>query len=87
MLKRHKKYFWDYTENASEIFKLARLLEYASFPDLIALPFDFFKKYIFDIQIEKLRTTEKRKMFIEQIKKYAAVSDNWETAIKKSLDF
>jgi len=44
------KYFWDHTRNASDIFKLKRLLEYASFPDLLKIPFEILKSNIHHIK-------------------------------------
>jgi hypothetical protein len=83
MLERHKKYFWDYTQNASDIFKLKRIIEYASFPDLISFPFDILKKYLPQIEIENLRTSEKRKAFIKLIRNKFENTENWEDSIRK----
>lgn len=61
------KYFWDGVSGMSEEFKLKRMFEYASFPDLLSYPLDNIKKYISVIDIGKLRTSEKRKAFIKLI--------------------
>ena len=50
------KYFWDGSENLSTRFKVRRMIEYASFPDMINFPFEEFKEGIEKIDLEKLRT-------------------------------
>lgn len=80
---RFKRYFWDHTENASGPFKLRRLIEYASFPDLIHIPFDFIKENIDKIDISRLRTSEKRIQFMQRIKKFVPDSTTWDEAIYK----
>lgn len=85
MLERHKKYFWDNTQNSSDIFQLKRIIEYASFPDLIAFPFEIVKKYISQINTKTLRTSEKRKHFIDLIKAKTENSESWEDSVKKSI--
>ena len=62
------KYFWDQTLNASTHFKTKRLLEYASFPDLLKVPFEQIRKEIPLMDLEKLRTGEKRIAFLKKIK-------------------
>jgi hypothetical protein len=43
MQKNMDKYFWDGKQNISGEYKLKRILEYASFPDLIAYPVEELK--------------------------------------------
>ncbi len=57
MPKTRDKYFWDGASGMSEEFKLKRMLEYASFPDLLSYPLENLKKYISVIDVDKLRTT------------------------------
>ena len=64
-----KKYFWDHTMNASDSFKLKRLLEYAAFPDLLKIPFEFMKNNIHSIDASKLRTSKTRIRFVKEIQK------------------
>ncbi len=78
-----KKYFWDGTENLSEGFKLRRIIEYASFPDLIRYPPDKLKIYLDSIDVDSLRTSDKRKRFIRLISPYIAESETWEEIIFK----
>ena len=75
------KYFWDGKENISEKYKLRRIIEYASFPDLLKYPFDDVKKYLPDLNIDKLRTGEKRKNFIKIILPHLSDFDSWEDII------
>lgn len=56
MQDRFKKYFWDGTTGWSEAYILRRILEAASFPDLIHYPFDKVKRHFDEIDIGKLRT-------------------------------
>jgi len=85
LLNRFNKYFWDHTQNASDVFKLRRLFEYASFPDLIKIPFVFLKKNSHNIDINKLRTSKDRINFLKRIKNSLEDSQNWDEVIKKSF--
>jgi hypothetical protein len=80
------KYFWDGKEGLSGEFKLRRIIEYASFPDLIKYPFDEVKKYINRINPDKLWTGEERKRFIRLIMPYVEKSDSWEEAVFTMID-
>ena len=75
------KYFWDQTLNSSIQFKTRRLLEYTSFPDLIKVPFGQVKAEIFHIDLERLRTGEKRKAFLKKIRDCASYAETWDEAI------
>lgn len=79
------KYFWDGVDNTTTHFKVQRMIEYASFQDMILFPFKEFQEGIADIDPEKLRTSEKRKRFIETAKPYIAGSRNWEEIIEKMI--
>jgi hypothetical protein len=83
MLKQNNKYFWDYSKNSSEVYKLKRIFEYASFPDLIKIPFKLVKKYIGEIDLKNLRTSNCRIEFLKLIKQKCQKSDSWEAAIFK----
>jgi len=78
-----EKYFWDHTRNASELFKLKRLLEYASFPDLLLIPFEFLKNNIKHIDAEKLRTSQTRRRFVQEIQNYIDTSNNWDETLMR----
>lgn len=75
------KYFWDHTQNASDFFKLKRLLEYAAFPDLVQIPFEFVKCNIRRIDAEKLRTSQTRRRFVREIQNYIDASSNWDETL------
>ncbi|MFC2141061.1 hypothetical protein ACFLQP_02060 [Acidobacteriota bacterium] len=77
------KYFWDHTRNASDIFKLKRLLEYASFPDLLKIPFEILKSNIHRIDAETLRTSETRRRFVKEIQNYIDSSSDWDETLFK----
>ncbi len=81
MPKNIDKYFWDGNKKISGEYKLKRILEYASFPDLIAYPIDDLKKYLPVIDIDKLRTSEKRKTFIKLILPLLPNSQSWDELI------
>ncbi|HLP46721.1 MAG TPA: hypothetical protein VK469_12265 [Candidatus Kapabacteria bacterium] len=75
------KYFWDHTRNASDVFKLKRLLEYASFPDLLKIPFEFVKANINRLDPETLRTSQMRRRFIKEIQANIQTSNTWDEVI------
>jgi len=75
------KYFWDGTQNVSDEFVIRRMLEYASFPDLLKLPFDKLRHYLLNADTDRLRTGEKRKEFIKAILPYIKNTDSLESAV------
>lgn len=79
--KIFKKYFWDHTQNASDEFKLKRLIEYASFPDLMKIPFELVKANFKKIDFTRLRTSQKRIEFMIRLGTYIPQSSTWEEAI------
>ena len=76
-----EKYFWDHTQDASAIFKLIRLLEYASFPDIIKIPFKDIKDNLREIDIKRLRASNIRKLFISKLQSVAPNCITWDEAI------
>jgi hypothetical protein len=78
-----EKYFWDRTENASDSYQLRRLIEYASFPDLIKVPFDFVKININHIAISRLQTSQARILFIRRLQNVINHCRTWEDALFK----
>ena len=83
--KNIDKYFWDGTLKISEEHKLRRLLEYASFPDLIAYPFENLHKYLPAVNIDRLRTSQKRKDFIKLILPHLPYSHTWDDVINRLI--
>jgi hypothetical protein len=82
-----KRYFWDSPiESFSEEYRLRRIIEYASFPDLIKYPFEELRKSINKIDINSLRTNEQRKQFVLILKPYILNSTSWNEALKKYID-
>jgi hypothetical protein len=78
-----ERYFWDHTQDASDAFKLKRLIEYASFPDLVKIPFDFVKENIENIDTSKLRTSETRIEFIKRMKEIIGDCFSWDDVCYK----
>ena len=78
MLDIHKKYFWDHSENASPPYKLRRIIEYASFPDLVKYPYEEVKENLPLLDISKLRTAEDRKKLMAHLQPLAAKADSWD---------
>jgi len=77
-----RKYFWDGNiDSFSPQFRLSRVIEYASFPDLLRYPFEEVKRVIDHISIEHLRVGESRKKFLSYMKPYVQMSDSWDEAI------
>lgn len=85
MPKNIGKYFWDGNLNISGDYKLKRILEYASFPDLIAYPVAELKKYLPAINIDRLRTSRKRKTFIKLIMPFVSQSQGWDDIINRMI--
>ena len=81
------KYFWDGNLNISGEYKLKRILEYASFPDLTAYPIGELKKYLPAINIDELRTSHKRKAFIKLIMPLISESQSWDDIINRLVKF
>jgi hypothetical protein len=78
-----QKYFWDHMENASDTFILRRLIEYASFPDLLKIPFGFVKTNLNHIDTSRLRTAQTRIRFIERMKAVIEDCNTWDDAVFK----
>lgn len=85
MRKELKKYFWDGLDNISQKFILKRILEYASFPDMIKLDYDILSENIGNINLDRLRTDIKRILFIKTLLPYIPESSSWEECIEKML--
>ena len=86
MQEEYKKYFWDGSkESFSKEYQLNRIIEYASFPDLIKYPFNEMKKNINKVNINSLRTGSSRVKLIQILKPYILKSRSWEEAMKKYL--
>jgi len=84
MLSNFKKYFWDGNiDSFSPQFRLSRVIEYASFPDLLKYPFEEVKRVINFISVENLRIGENRKKFFFYVKPYLLTSDSWDEAISR----
>ena len=81
------KYLWDGKQNISKDFAMRRMIEYASFVDIIKLDFQDIKDYVLHTDINKLRCDNVRKKFFVIIKPYIENSDNWEKTINKLVDF
>ena len=81
-MQKRDKYFWDGDRNISPQYRLRRYLEYASFPDLLDYPFDEFKRYLPEISIERLRTSEKRKKMLQALYPYLDKAHSWDSLFK-----
>ena len=86
MQKRFHKYFWDGLENWGGDYELRRIIEYASFPDLINYPFLEVQANINKLQLAKLRTGESRKEFITKLAPFVSSANSWEDAIWKMIE-
>ena len=84
--KRFHKYFWDGMENWGSDYELCRIIEYASFPDLIHYPYNEVQANIDKLPLSKLRTSEERKEFITRLAPLFLSPIPWEDAIWKMID-
>jgi hypothetical protein len=75
------KYFWDGKQNLSDEFVVRRMLEYAAFPDLLKIPFETFKNCLLHLNLDRLRTSEKRKKFLKVIRPYLETAESLEDAV------
>lgn len=80
------KYFWDGSQNLSDEFVIRRMLEYATFPDLLRLPFDKLKAYLLHHDPDRLRTSEKRKQFLKVILPYIETANSLEDAVFQVIE-
>ena len=80
------KYFWDGRSNLSDEFVVRRILEYAAFPDLLNLPFETLKSCLRRIDLDQLRTSEKRKQFLKVILPYFGTADSLEGAVFQLIE-
>lgn len=93
MQKRFYKYFWDTGastgNNPDDLppkFRLRRILEHTSFPDMLNYPFEEVQEYLPSLDIKRLRTGEHRKMMLEYILPYLQESLTWEEAVMKMVN-
>lgn len=80
-----RRYFWDGTENLSDPFKLRRLLEYASFPDMLTIPWELVVREIGNVDLERLRTSENRRRFLAYLLPHVPTSGSWLEAIRRMI--
>jgi len=81
---RLEKYFWDGTDNITEAYFVRRIIEYGTFPDMLKIPFSVFVKEISELNIQKLRTSEKRKQFLTLLLPYLDNTVSWKELIYKA---
>ncbi|NIA30814.1 MAG: hypothetical protein GWP06_12990 [Actinobacteria bacterium] len=62
---------------------MRRILEYASFPDLIHYPLNELKMYLPELNIDTLRTSKKRIAFIKLINPLLSESESWDDVLTK----
>jgi len=78
--------FWDgKPESFSEEFKVKRLLEYGSFPDIVKYPFEKMQQSLKTVNIDLLRTSESRNKMLVLLKPYLIDMDSWESALKRYI--
>jgi len=76
------KYFWDSPiDTFSPEFRLIRILEYASFPDLFIYPFDNYKNLLPKINLDSCRIPESRKILLKAITPFLEESSSLDEAI------
>lgn len=81
MHERFNKYFWDGgAASCSEAFRLRRIIEYASFPDLIHYPYPLFSRYVKTLELDTLRTTTPRRDLVKLLAQKADKATSWEEA-------
>lgn len=88
MEQRFHKYFWDTGVSTGNdpsilppIYRFRRILEYASFPDMIHYPFAEVQELLPTMPLDRLRISQDRRALLSAILPYLAQSTNWEEAI------
>ena len=61
------------------------MIEYASFPDLINFPFEVLRSCIDEIDLNRLRTSEKRGQFMIPAQRFIGRSESWEEVVEKMI--
>ena len=83
MPARLDKYFWDSPrETFSREFQLVRLLEYASFPDLFAIPFKDIQEILPRIYLDRHRIPQSRLLLFKKLLPYLTQSSSLDEAIE-----
>ncbi len=78
------KYFWDSPiDTFSKEFQLVRLLEYASFPDLFAIPFADIKDVLPRIDLDSHRIPQSRLLLFQKLLPFIALSTSLDEAIQR----
>ena len=85
MQERYNKYFWDGIGGWNDEYIVRRILERASFPDLIGFPFGEVKSQIDRIDINKLWTSDTRKRFLLHLQPHIHTCNNWKETIEKMV--
>lgn len=81
------KYFWDAESDAfSPEYRLVRLFEYASFYDLLKIPYSELCTGLKKIKLDHYRIPEARQLLLERIKPYLSTSRSMAEAIKQYVD-
>ncbi len=79
MHERFNKYFWDGgSDYCSGPYRLHRIIEYASFPDLIQYPFSEIKQNLAQIDLKKLRTSQSRIDLMQLVLEKIDVINTWD---------
>jgi len=86
MQERFNKYFWDGgADCCSGAYKLRRIIEYASFPDLIEYPFTEVKQYLSQIDLQSLRTSQSRVEFMQLVLEKENQVDGWDEIMNNAI--
>jgi len=86
MLKIPDKYLWDGKENMSDSFLIRRMIEYASFSDLIKMPTDAVCDFMSKFNTDRLRCDEKRKIFLVKILPFLQETGDWQLGTLKMIN-
>ncbi len=81
-----KPYFWNGTENTSNLFRVQRILEYAWFPDILRYSYEEFKENINYINFNKLRTSEKRILLFKALLPYFEKCNSWDELFERFIE-
>jgi hypothetical protein len=86
MQKIHSKYFWNGIENTSQTYRLRRIIEYAWFPDILRYPYSEFQEHIHEIDLSKLRTSEKRIRLFRALLPYFERCNSWDELFDRFIE-
>ena len=68
------------------VFRIERIIEYASFKDLLLYPFEEVKAHLHEVDLPKLRTSENRKQLFIRLLPFVSQANSWDELFELYID-